>query len=141
MVDVAIMRGVDVKTGVGDNVAVTVAVGNSGVDVASGEGEISEVGVMPDTAVWVAPAIMVDMTAVPRELRSSVGAGRPGTHAWAKISNRLIETRIGVDFRILSPSGHPGGLASSNGGIIRLLDGRLLRGICSPLSAASDLDL
>jgi len=102
------MRGVDVKTGVGDNVAVMVAVGNSGVDVASGEGEISEVGVMPDTAVWVAPEIMVDMIAVPRKFKSCVGAGRPGAHAWAKINNRLIATRIGVDFRILSPSSHSG---------------------------------
>jgi hypothetical protein len=100
---------VGVKRGVGDRVAVGVAVGNSGVNVAMGVAEINGVGVMPAIVVCVAPAIMVDITAVPRTLRSSVGAGKFGAHAWAKISNRLIETRTGADFRILiiSPSDHP----------------------------------
>ena len=102
-VDVAVKTGVSVQTGVGERVAVGDSVGNSDVDVDSGEGEISGVGVTPAAAVCVAPTIMVDMTAVPRKLRSSVGAGTLGIQAWV----RSIKTdiRMKVVFLMGSPCG------------------------------------
>ncbi len=106
---------VAVKRGVGGRVAVGVAVGTSGVNVAMGVAEISGVGVMPAIVVCVAPAIMVDMTAVPRKLRSSVGAGKLGTpHAWVRINKTLKDNKNGVDFRtfIVPPSDHPRRLTS-----------------------------
>jgi hypothetical protein len=78
-------RGVEEKTGVGEGVAEGVMdgveVSSSGVAVNVGQG----VGVAAVTegitaaAVWVAPAIMVDIIAVPRKFRSWVGAGKLGT--------------------------------------------------------------
>src|SRR5262245_39138741 len=109
-VDVA----VKIKMAVGERVAEGVALGGSGVDVASvevtsgevdvsGEGEISDVGVMTATAVCEAPAIIVDIIAVPRKLRSCVGTGRPGTHAWVR--SKKTDIRMKVDFLMGSPSG------------------------------------
>src|SRR5688572_10167384 len=129
-------RGVAVKMGVGDRVAEGVAAGTSGVDVTSGDGEISGVGVMPATAVCVAPEIMVDITAVPRKLRSSVGAGKLGIpHAWVRISKILSDKRIGAHFCtvIVPPSGHPRRSQTQKRGIIRLPQGRLAREICSQI--------
>jgi hypothetical protein len=108
---------VAVKIGVGDKVAEGVAVGTSGVDVASGEGEISGVGVMPATAVCVAPETMVDIIAVPRKLRSCVGAGRLGIQACVRINK--TDKRIRLDFRMKCLLSVIKAIQSPKGGALR----------------------
>jgi hypothetical protein len=99
-------------------VADGVALGTSGVDVASGEGEISGVGVMPAAAVCVAPEIMVDMTAVPRKLRSSVGAGKFAIpQAWVRINK--TDKRIRLDFRMKCLLSVIKAIQSPKGGVLR----------------------
>src|SRR5688572_20130788 len=92
------IAGVAVKTGVGDEVADGVTLG---VNVAPSVGVSTSPTGTPARDVWVAPEIMVDMTAVLRKLRSCVGAGTPGTtHARETINKALTDKRMGVDFRI-----------------------------------------
>jgi hypothetical protein len=97
-------RGVLVKRGVGVNVMVGVSVGNSGVEVGNGDCTISTG--MTAWAVWVAPEIIVSIMAVPRELRSCVGAGTTGEAQARETINRTeTDKRMGVDFFISPPFG------------------------------------
>jgi hypothetical protein len=93
------IAGVAVKTGVGDEVADGVKLG---VNVGPGVGVSTSSTGTPAREVRVAPETMVDMTAVPRKLRSCVGAGTPGTaHACVTINKIATDKRMGVDFRII----------------------------------------
>src|SRR4029453_882658 len=92
------MTGVEVKTGVGDTVADG---GKLGVKVGPGVGVSTSTTGTPARAVSVAPETMVDMTAVPRKLRSCVGAGTPGTtHARETINKAVTDKRMGVGLRM-----------------------------------------
>jgi hypothetical protein len=95
--------GVGVKTG--DGVRVTVGV-NMGVKV----GIVVAVSTMSmgitAIAVCVAAETIVAMTAVPRELISSVGAGTLVTaHARETITKTVTDKRMGVGFLITPPFG------------------------------------
>ena len=102
------MDGVEVETSVGVDVADGVTLG---VNVAPGVAVSTSPTGTPARDVWVAPATMVDITAVPRKLRSSVGAGLPGTTHAREASNKdkavtdkrsdPVDKRMGVDFRII----------------------------------------
>jgi hypothetical protein len=96
-------RGVDVKIGVGDKVAVGVRVGTSGVNVAAGEFTTSIGTAAP--AVCVTPEIMVCMMAVPREFISWVGAGAGAAQARETINKTITDKRMGVEVFILPPFG------------------------------------
>lgn len=94
--------GVAVKMGVGVNVSVGVSVGSSGVKVAVGPRSIGTT----TADVWVAAEIIVCIIAVPRELRSSVGAGNPGAAQASEAINKTVTgKRIKFDFRIVPPFG------------------------------------
>jgi enhancing lycopene biosynthesis protein 2 len=94
---------VAVKTGVGDRVADGVVVG---VNDIAGVGESTTATGKPASAVCVAPAIIVDMTAVPSTFRSCVGAGTPDTaQAKESIIQTVTDKRMGVFFFILPPFG------------------------------------
>jgi hypothetical protein len=97
--------GVEVKRGVGDTVADGVKLG---VNVGPGVGVSTSSTGTPARAVSVVPETMVDMTAVPRKLRSCVGAGTPGkTHAREAINKAItdkrsdpVDKRMGVGLRM-----------------------------------------
>jgi hypothetical protein len=94
-------RGVAVKIGVGDNVAVGVSVGTSGVSVATGEFTTSTGITAP--AVCVTAETMVCIMAVPRELTSWVGAGAGIAQARETINKTDTDKRMGVEPFILPP--------------------------------------
>jgi hypothetical protein len=94
------MRGVEVKAGVGDSVAVGVNVGNSGVKV--GIGELTMSMGMTAPAVCVKPTTMVCTMAVFTEFGSDVEI--PGTvQAWEVINKTAANKRVGVDFNMFPP--------------------------------------
>src|SRR5690349_9031726 len=98
------MAFVAVKIGVGDKVRDAVGLA---VKVAPGVGESTTAIGKPARAVPVAPEIIVAMTAVPRMLRSCVGAGTPDTaHASESINKAVTDKRMGVGFRMVPPFGH-----------------------------------
>jgi hypothetical protein len=98
--------GVAVKIGVDVRVTVGLRVGNSGVDVGRGVAVSRRPTGSPAIAVCVAPEIMVDITAVPRKLISSVGAGVAGkTQARETMIRTVTDKRMGGKFFILPPFG------------------------------------
>jgi hypothetical protein len=94
---------VNVKTGVGERVAVGVSVGGSGVNVGTGEFTTSIGTTAP--AVCVTAETMVCIMAVPRELTSWVGAGAGIAQARATINKTHTDKRMGVEPFILPPFG------------------------------------
>lgn len=94
------MRGVEVKTGVGDNVSDGVKVGSSGVKVEVGDSTI-EMGTNA-VADCVRPETMVCAIAVFMEFESDVEI--PGTvQAWETVNKTVTNKRIGVDFSMFPP--------------------------------------
>ena len=95
------------RTTMGVAVSVGFSAGRSAVAVTvagSGVGVFSSPTGKPTSAVWVAPEIMVPMTAVSREWISCVGAGILGTTQARETTNkRVTAKRMGVDFFILPP--------------------------------------
>lgn len=130
----------ELKTGVGDKVAEGVKVGVEGVNVKIGVAESTTATGTPAAAVCVAPEIIVDMTAVCSKLRSCVGAGKPGVAQATKTSKRTVtDIRMGDGFRIVRLLSVIQATEAQKRGIIRLLNIRLIWGICSQLFASTSL--
>jgi hypothetical protein len=87
------IRGVDVKAGVGDSVAVGVKVGIGEFTMSTG---------ITASAVCVKPTTIVCTMAVFMEFESDVEI--PGTvQAWETINKAVTNKRIGVDFSMFPP--------------------------------------
>jgi hypothetical protein len=98
------MRGVLVKIGVGDNVAVGVRVGNSGVNVGIGDSTRSTGITAP--AVCVRPETIVCITTVSMEFGFCVGTETLGeAQARVTINKTVTDKRMGVGFRMVTPFG------------------------------------